>query len=214
MHCTTGRCRESLESAHRVWLQHSEHLVAVVDPGSGELAVVPGALASGPLVWWQGKLRTQQGLALEYAVALEEALRDQGIRGVLTACGQRLGSVTGRVYRLDAAEAEVSISLHFLSSFHRRDRGFAVTAGGDRALPFAWGLWSELCRYLPCQSEPWVDTPAGSLPRSGGGLAVHIGLGHITSSLDMRLIMEPYWKLRVTEGLAGVMERYLSVEDK
>lgn len=211
MNFTTLNSIRVQPSAHRVWVQYSEQVVAVIDPGHGIRALVRGVLDGGALIYWQGRLATATSFALEYGVALEEALRERGVRCVF-ATGETSDSLaTAKVELNTGGGVQIVISLRLLWSPSAGERGFTVVVNGDPTLPFGWGVWSEMCRYLPCRSEPQIGLPQSPVRSEYHAQALDIGLGYITSPWDIQLIMEPYWKLRVTEGLARVVERYLGV---
>jgi hypothetical protein len=165
----------------------------------------------GALIYWQGKPVTEERLCLEYGAALEEALRDCNLRGTFAASEQERCTARGRIWSAGGPGIEVALSLFFLRSTSPDQRGFRVSACTGRALPLAWGIWGELGRYLPPNGDP-CTAPARNLPsEDASSVSIELGLAHLTSPFDLQLLMEPYWKLRVTEALAQVLQRYVAV---
>lgn len=177
-------------------------MLVAIDPGHGMGAATPGVLDEGVTAQWHGERYTEQGLALVYGVALDEALREHGLRTALLRADSRT-ECPMESRRSQARGAEMLLSLHFAGDFQGRARGFQVRSEQQ---DLAWGIFDALSDFLPWLSGP-RPCVSGSVVHGHDGLAAEIVLGHLTSDGDMQLLTEGYFKLRVCDSLAKLFQK-------
>jgi N-acetylmuramoyl-L-alanine amidase len=184
-------------------------VVIAIDPGHGMGAEEPGRLDEGVVAWWQGVRITEQALALAYAVALDETLRDRKVHAVLTRDDSLKDcSPQHRVTVVQAARADLVIGLHFLGSSVPGDRGLQIVAEGPAASLLAERLVDGLSGLLPCRAGPLAG--CSGLSVDYGVPQVQVWLGNLQSGLDLELITDATWKIRVCEALAAAIQTHIA----
>lgn len=183
-------------------------MVIAIDPGHGMGDAEPGVLDEGIVVEFNGNRISEQHLAMVYGVALDEMLRQRGVRTALLRADSRQERL-----RANETGADLVVGIHFLADVDDA-RGFEVVAAEQELVPMCWSLFDALSELLPFLAGPRLAVYGRGAIVAGKDRVPRIEIrpGFMTSERDMELLTDGYFKLRFCEEAAKVLAKYAAAK--
>lgn len=189
--------------------------IVVIDAGHGTGNRQPGRYDPGAVRLVNGAVAAEEAhIALEYAIALDCALRDLRFETLLTRNSQKVSvSLKDRLKLARAARAALLVSLHCNADADPDAAGNPQASGHEviysttRSGYFADAITTALRPLLPPHGDGVIYRRGLYLLRHDPSVLIEIGF---IDSADYQLISDQAWKLRFAGAIAGAIAAVLS----